>query len=201
MPPDRYGTQPPRPPPIPHSIPWRRAKIPGANGIATARGMARIYGAVVNDEGVGGAPEKIVDMAGSHIMLAVHDPSSLVAEDVLNATLILPGRAARFGPLGQTKLGFLRPVPLRDLQPNGAPAAFAAVGKPPCFRLRLGMLQIHEQNRPLFFVVARRKMNDMAVGNNNVFPTVVVHVGKHGSKADKIGADKSQSRLPSVKRE
>ncbi len=39
-------------PPILNSIPWRRAQIPGANGFATARGMARIYGALVNDEGV-----------------------------------------------------------------------------------------------------------------------------------------------------
>ncbi len=39
-------------PPILNSIPWRRAQVPGANGFATARGMARIYGALVNDEGV-----------------------------------------------------------------------------------------------------------------------------------------------------
>ena len=35
-----------------NSIPWRRAQIPGANGHASARGLARVYGALVNDEGV-----------------------------------------------------------------------------------------------------------------------------------------------------
>jgi CubicO group peptidase (beta-lactamase class C family) len=35
-----------------NSIPWRRAQIPGANGFASARGLARVYGALVNDEGV-----------------------------------------------------------------------------------------------------------------------------------------------------
>ncbi len=35
-----------------NSLPWRRAQVPGANGHASARGLARIYGALVNDEGV-----------------------------------------------------------------------------------------------------------------------------------------------------
>lgn len=35
-----------------NSIPWRRAQIPGANGFSSARGMARIYGAIANNEGV-----------------------------------------------------------------------------------------------------------------------------------------------------
>lgn len=33
---------------------WRRAEIPGANGHATARGLARIYGAVAHPEGIDG---------------------------------------------------------------------------------------------------------------------------------------------------
>ncbi len=80
---------------------------------------------VVNDEGIGGAPEKIVDMAGSHIVLAVHDPSSLVAEDVLNATLILHGRAERFGALEKKKRWFLCPGHLRDKEHEGRAATFA----------------------------------------------------------------------------
>jgi CubicO group peptidase (beta-lactamase class C family) len=35
-----------------NSRPWRRAQVPGANGHASARGLARIYGALVNDENV-----------------------------------------------------------------------------------------------------------------------------------------------------
>lgn len=35
-----------------NSIPWRRAQVPGANGHASARGLARVYGALMNDEGV-----------------------------------------------------------------------------------------------------------------------------------------------------
>jgi CubicO group peptidase (beta-lactamase class C family) len=35
-----------------NSIPWRRAQVPGANGFASARGLARVYGALVNDEGI-----------------------------------------------------------------------------------------------------------------------------------------------------
>jgi CubicO group peptidase (beta-lactamase class C family) len=39
-------------PQVLNSTPWRRAQIPGANGHASARGLARIYGALVNDEGL-----------------------------------------------------------------------------------------------------------------------------------------------------
>ncbi len=39
-------------PPVLNSVPWRRAQIPGANGHASARGLARAYGALVNDEGL-----------------------------------------------------------------------------------------------------------------------------------------------------
>jgi CubicO group peptidase (beta-lactamase class C family) len=35
-----------------NSIPWRRAQVPGANGFASARGLARVYGALVHDEGI-----------------------------------------------------------------------------------------------------------------------------------------------------
>jgi CubicO group peptidase (beta-lactamase class C family) len=35
-----------------NSIPWRRAQVPGANGFASARGLARVYGALVDDEGL-----------------------------------------------------------------------------------------------------------------------------------------------------
>ena len=35
-----------------NSVPRRRAQVPGANGHASARGLARIYGSLVNDEGV-----------------------------------------------------------------------------------------------------------------------------------------------------
>lgn len=35
-----------------NSIPWRRAQIPGANGHASARGLARAYGALAHDEGL-----------------------------------------------------------------------------------------------------------------------------------------------------
>jgi CubicO group peptidase (beta-lactamase class C family) len=35
-----------------NSIPWRRAQVPGANGFASARGLARVYGAIADGEGV-----------------------------------------------------------------------------------------------------------------------------------------------------
>ena len=80
---------------------------------------------VVHDEGVDGAPEKVVDMIGSHLVLAVHDPAALVAEDVLNSTIILHGKAERFGALDKKKHWFLCPGHLRDKEYEGRPATFA----------------------------------------------------------------------------
>jgi CubicO group peptidase (beta-lactamase class C family) len=50
-----------------NSIPWRRAQIPGANGFASARGLARVYGALVNDEGVL-SPAKVTEVRTPQVL-------------------------------------------------------------------------------------------------------------------------------------
>lgn len=47
-------TNPSLDPLLPNSAAWRAAEIPSANGFATARGLARLYGALAGDGHVGG---------------------------------------------------------------------------------------------------------------------------------------------------
>lgn len=105
-----------------------------ASGGASAAGDAgdeiaqfRKLWTVVHDEGLDGAPEKVVDMLGSHLVIAVHDPGTLVAEDVLNATIILHGKANRHGAVEKKKHWFLCPGHLRDKEFDGRPATFAVL--------------------------------------------------------------------------
>ena len=82
---------------------------------------------VVHDEGVGGEPEKIVDMIGSHIALALHDPATLDADDLANSSLILHGKMARAGVVEKKKRWFLCPGHLRDKEHEGRPASFGVL--------------------------------------------------------------------------
>ncbi len=82
---------------------------------------------VVNDDGVDGAPEKIVDLIGSHITLALHDPLTVTADDLQNAVLILHGKMGRFGVMEKKKRWFLCPGHLRDKEFEGRPATFAVL--------------------------------------------------------------------------
>ncbi|HVO31057.1 MAG TPA: metallophosphoesterase family protein [bacterium] len=98
---------------------------PGSKGDEIAQ--FRKMWTVVRDEGEGGQPEKVVDMLGSHLVLAVHDPAVLAAEDVLNSTIILHGKAERFGALEKKRHWFLCPGHLRDKEYEGRPATFAVL--------------------------------------------------------------------------
>lgn len=82
---------------------------------------------VVHDEGVEGQPEKVVDMIGSHIALALHDPTQVDAEDVANSVLILHGKLGRHGVVEKKKRFFICPGHLRDKEHDGQPASFAVL--------------------------------------------------------------------------
>lgn len=83
---------------------------------------------VVRDEGGDdGKPEKIVDMIGSHITLALHDPTNVDAEDLQNSVLILHGKLGRYGVLEKKKRFFICPGHLRDKEFEGRPASFAVL--------------------------------------------------------------------------
>lgn len=82
---------------------------------------------VVSDDGVDGAPEKVVDLIGSHITLALHDPLTVTADDLQNAVLILHGKMGRFGVMEKRKRWFLCPGHLRDKEFEGRPATFAVL--------------------------------------------------------------------------
>ena len=85
---------------------------------------------VVHDEedlGPGTPPEKLVDMVGSHITLALHDPTKVDADDLQNAVLILHGRLGRHGVVEKKKRFFICPGHLRDKEHEGQPASFAVL--------------------------------------------------------------------------
>lgn len=82
---------------------------------------------IVHDEGVEGQAEKIVDMIGSHIALALHDPTQVDAEDVANSVLILHGKLGRHGVVEKKKRFFICPGHLRDKEHEGQPASFAVL--------------------------------------------------------------------------
>ena len=87
---------------------WRAAEIPSANGHATARGVARIYGALAG----GGAVDGIRILRRETIDEAVVEASS-------GPDFVL-GRPSRFG------LGFQLTQPERPLGPN--PRTFGHFG-------------------------------------------------------------------------
>lgn len=83
---------------------------------------------VHDDEETGGAPpEKLVDMIGSHIALALYDPTKVDAEDLQNSVLILHGKLARHGVVEKKKRFFICPGHLRDKEHEGQPASFAVL--------------------------------------------------------------------------
>jgi len=85
----------------PNHAEWRRAEIPAANGHATARGVARIYGALASGQGPGGAP-----LLGKEVLERATRPESNGPDDVLQLhtriglgfMLSQDRREARFGP-------------------------------------------------------------------------------------------------------
>jgi predicted phosphodiesterase len=82
---------------------------------------------VVHDEGVEGVPEKVVDLIGSHIALALHDPLTVTAEDLSNSVLIFHGKIGRYGVVEKKKRWFLCPGHLRDKEFEGRAATFAVL--------------------------------------------------------------------------
>lgn len=82
---------------------------------------------VVKDEGGDGQPEKVMDMVGSHITLALHDPAQVDVDDLQNAVLILHGRVGRHGVVEKKKRFFICPGHLRDKEHEGQPASFAVL--------------------------------------------------------------------------
>lgn len=80
---------------------------------------------VVNEETP--EPEKIMDMIGSHITLALYDPTKVDAEDLQNSVLILHGKLGRHGVVEKKKRFFICPGHLRDKEHEGQPASFAVL--------------------------------------------------------------------------
>ena len=72
-------------------------------------------------------PEKIMDMIGSHITLALYDPTKVDAEDLQNSVLILHGKLGRHGVVEKKKRFFICPGHLRDKEHEGQPASFAVL--------------------------------------------------------------------------
>ncbi len=94
---------------------------------------------VVHDEGIEGAPEKIVDLIGSHITLALYDATTCTADDLQNAVIILHGKIGRAGVMEKKKRWFLCPGHLRDKEFEGKPATFGVLEVVP----KLARMQIY----------------------------------------------------------
>lgn len=105
----RAFLNPPRTPDVVNTRAWRAAEIPAGNGHTTARGLARIYGALAH----GGALDGISLLQRTTIDAAIVEQSS-----GLDAVLSFP---TRFG------LGFMLPTPERPFGPN--PGAFGHPGR------------------------------------------------------------------------
>jgi CubicO group peptidase (beta-lactamase class C family) len=90
---ERAFFNPPRPPGIVNSPAWRSAEIPAANGHATARGVARIYGALARGGSLDG-----VRLLGTRTLAAATTEQSRG----LDAVLAAPTRIA---------VGFMLPLP------------------------------------------------------------------------------------------
>ena len=80
---------------------------------------------VVNEETP--EPEKVMDMIGSHITLALYDPTKVDAEDLQNSVLILHGKLGRHGVVEKKKRFFICPGHLRDQEHEGQPASYAVL--------------------------------------------------------------------------
>lgn len=94
----------------PNHAPWRRAEIPGANGHANARALARIYGVLAS----GGAQDG-VHVLGRETLAALREEQSVGPDAVLQLT-------TRFG------LGFMLPQPARDTRFGPSESAFGHPG-------------------------------------------------------------------------
>jgi CubicO group peptidase (beta-lactamase class C family) len=94
----------------PNHAAWRRAEIPGANGHANARGIARIYGALAR----GGSQDGVHVLAPETIALLREEQSAGP-----DAVLLL---STRFG------LGFMLPQAARDARFGPSEAAFGHPG-------------------------------------------------------------------------
>jgi CubicO group peptidase (beta-lactamase class C family) len=104
----RAFLNPALPPNVVNTTPWRRAEIPAANGHASARGLAQIYGAVASPEH---APTRILELEGI---------KRVGVEERSGPDLILFDQFVRYGP------GFMLGTPDEPLGPN--PGAFGHSG-------------------------------------------------------------------------
>lgn len=99
----------------------------GAGGDGDEISEYRKRWTVVNDDAAEGGPEKLVDLVGSHITLALYDPLQVTADDLQNAVLILHGKMGRYGVLEKKRRFFICPGHLRDKEHEGRPASFAVL--------------------------------------------------------------------------
>ena len=79
-----------------NSIPWRRAQIPGANGFASARGLARVYGAIVHHEGV--LRDDTIEIARTPQVHGMDRTRNEITEYALGFMTAGGPTAARIGP-------------------------------------------------------------------------------------------------------
>jgi CubicO group peptidase (beta-lactamase class C family) len=105
----RAFLNPPRTPDVTNTRAWRAAEIPAGNGHTTAKGLARIYGALAH----GGALDGV-----SLLRRTTLEAASVEQSSGLDAVLSFP---TRFG------LGFMLPTPERPFGPN--PYAFGHPGR------------------------------------------------------------------------
>lgn len=83
---------------------------------------------VHDDDDSAAAPgEKLVDMVGSNITLALYDPTKVDADDLQNSVLIMHGKLSRHGVVEKKKRFFICPGHLRDKEHEGQPASFAVL--------------------------------------------------------------------------
>jgi len=80
-----------------------------------------------DDDGAATPGEKLVDMVGSNIALAIHDPTKVDADDLQNSVLIFHGKLGRHGVVEKKKRFFICPGHLRDKEHEGQPASFAVL--------------------------------------------------------------------------
>jgi CubicO group peptidase (beta-lactamase class C family) len=94
----------------PNHAAWRRAEIPGANGQANARGIARVYGALAR-----GGTQDGVDVLQRETLARAREEQSAGPDAVLQL-------ATRFG------LGFMLPQAARDTRFGPSESAFGHPG-------------------------------------------------------------------------
>jgi CubicO group peptidase (beta-lactamase class C family) len=104
----RAFLNPALPPDVVNTTPWRRAEIPAANGHASARGLAQVYGAVASPEH---APAHVLNPEGIR---------RAGVEERKGPDLILLDQFVRYGP------GFMLGTPDEPLGPH--PGAFGHSG-------------------------------------------------------------------------